>query len=257
MTYNVEHLVLSARSWWCTPGEPITWAFPDPFHIPLFEVAGLDEHGKRKRGLASRALFQAGALSMRVSAVFNSVDEQADNRNSPSAIVSARDADALAVRMSGTSGERSPGEKPGILVATPTRLALLEVAELPEGSRDWLDKGMDKIMQATGPVGRFADDFAGAMSSTINNKGRFFDHGEQVQTPEVVEKACIDLNQVLGYDVGERAFRRPGYEKDDRSGTYLQITFADQSRLELQMPSKANPNRVLALVRNTLGGSSW
>ncbi|RKT85551.1 hypothetical protein SAMN05421805_11847 [Saccharopolyspora antimicrobica] len=257
MTYNLEHLVLSARSWWCKPGEPITWAFPDPFHIPLFEVAGLDEHGKRKRGLAARALFQAGALSMRVSAVFNSVDEQADDRNSPSAIVSARDADSLAVRMSGTSGDKSPGEKPGILVATPTRLALLEIAEFPEGSRDWLDKGMDKVMQVTGPVGRFADDFAGAMHSTINSKGRFFDHGEQVQTPEVVEKACIGADQVTGYDVGQRNFRRPGYDKDDRSGNYLQITFADQSRLDLRIPSKADPNRALQLARNTLGGSTW
>ncbi|QIZ34470.1 hypothetical protein [Saccharopolyspora sp. ASAGF58] len=253
---TLDHLILSARSWWCEPGEPIVWAFPDPYHIPLFEVDGLDEHGKRRRNILTRAAFQVGSLPFRINSLMTWGDEPADQRNLPTAVVAARGADATAVRMTGTQGEASPGELPGVLVATPGRLALLELTEIPEGSKDWFDKGLEKIKKATGPAYQLADDFAGTMGSTINNKGRYFDHDGQTRTPQVVERANVGTEQISGYGVVPREFRGHDYDKDNRSSSYLRINFADGSRLELRIPAGTDPNRVLGLVRGN-GVGSW
>ncbi|MEV0698202.1 hypothetical protein AB0I53_09820 [Saccharopolyspora sp. NPDC050389] len=253
---NQEHLILSARSWWCEPDEPILWAVPDPYHIPLFEVGGLDEHGKKRRSIVTRAAFQVGALPFRVNALISWGDEPADDRSQPSAVVSARGVDTLAVRMTGTAGDAIPGALPGVLVATPQRLALLELPEYPEGSLDVLDKAMDTVMKVTGPVGRLADDFAGTMNSAINGKGRAFDHKGQTRTLEIVERACVKTDQIVNCDVVQREFRWLGYEKEHRHRPYLRINFIDGSRLDLRIPVKTDPNRVLGLVRGN-GGSSW
>ncbi|MEV6234066.1 hypothetical protein AB0L88_40005 [Saccharopolyspora shandongensis] len=251
---TLQHLILSARSSWCRPGEPIAWAFPDPYHVPLFEVGGLDEHGKKRRGILTRAAFQVGAVPFRVNSLFTGGDEPSDERNLPTAVVSARSASETAVQMTGTQGEAAPGELPGVLVATPDRLALLELPELPEGSQDWFDKGMETIKKATGPVYRLADDFAGTMGSTVNNKGRYFDHGGQTQVPQVIERASTGTDQISGYEIVQRRFGGLGREREDRAAAYLRITFTDGSRLDLQVPAKAQPDRVLGLV-NTRSGS--
>ncbi|QUH04768.1 hypothetical protein HUO13_31895 [Saccharopolyspora erythraea] len=253
----MEQLLLSAREQWCAPGEPISWACPDPFHIPLFEVAGLDEHGRPTRGLLTRAAFQVGALPMRVGALINSYEEQADERYRPSAVVTARRTDAVAVRLSGTTGESPAGDHPGILVATPGRLALLELAEIPESSKDWWDKGFEKVRTAAGPVGRLVEDFAGTMMSTINNRGRYLDQQGQTRTPRVVERASVGPEQITGYDIVRRDFRGAGYDEDNRGANYLRITFTDQSHLDLEVPGNVAGERVLGLVRDTPRSNRW
>lgn len=254
MYYSQEHLVLSARKWWCEPGEPILWAFPDPFHVPLFEVKGLTEHGKKQRNILTRAAFQAGALPVRVNAWLFDGTEQADDRSLPTAAVSARQAGSVAVRLTGTSGEAVPGAMPGILVATPNRLALLELAELPEQPRDTVDKVLDKVdtFVKGNPVGRFFEDFSATMGSADNFKGRIHHGGEIL---EVVERASVGTDQIGGYDITRRDFRRPGYD-EDRRGSYLRIEFTDGSRLDLRIPDKTDPKRVLGLVHNN-GSGSW
>lgn len=255
MYYSQEHLVLSARKWWCEPGEPISWAFPDPYHAPLFEVRGLTEHGKKRRNILTRTAFQAGALPVRVNAWLFSGTDQADQRSLPTAVVSAKQIDSLAVRMTGSSGEAVPGELPGILVATPARLALLELAELPEQPRDTVDKVLDKVdtFVKDNPVGRFFDDFAGTMGSANNVKGRVIPEEGGLK---VVERACVPTDTIDGYDVVRRDFRWLGYDKENRDSSYLQIGFVDGSRLDLRLAAETDPNRVLGLVRGN-GGGSW
>ncbi|GAA0516160.1 hypothetical protein GCM10011581_46000 [Saccharopolyspora subtropica] len=255
MYYSQEHLMLSARRWWCEPGEPIVWAFPDPYHTPLFEVRGLTEHGKKRRNILTRAAFQAGALPIRINAWLFDSAEQADQRSRPTAVVSARQVDSLAVRMTATSGEAVPGELPGILVATPARLALLELAKLPEQPRDAVDKVLDKVdaFVKGNPVGRLLEDFTATMGSVDNFKGRII---PKEGVPEVVERACVRTDQISGYEVVRREFRWLGYDRDNRDGQYLRITFTDGSRLDLHIPSGAEPDLVLGLVRGN-GGGSW
>lgn len=245
MIPSLEHLVLSARSWWCEPGEPILWSFLDPFRVPLFEVRGLTEHGKKQRNLLTRAAFQVGAMPARLSAwsSFNA-EENADQRAVPSAIVTARVVDSLAVRLTGTDGTGITGRDPGIVVATPGRLAVLEVAENPAGAG-----AFDAVRTYAGAVYSLAEDFAGTLGSTHNTRGRYFDHQGRTRIPEVVERGCVATDRISGFDVVDRTFRGLGYDAENRRGKYLRIGFDDGSALELDVPGGADPDRVLRLVR--------
>ncbi|MEY8039398.1 hypothetical protein [Saccharopolyspora cebuensis] len=215
----------------------------------MFEVDGLDEHGRHKRSLFTRAAFKAGALPLRINAALTWGDEPADQRNRPTAVVTARSADSIAVGLCATDQDRPPGEDPGVLVATPKRLALLEVAENPDADSGWLDQ----IKKYTGPVYRLANDFASTMHSTVNYKGRDFDHGGQTRTPAVAEKASIPIEQIAGYDVVRREFRWLGHEKHDREGTYLRITFTDHSHLDLHLAGNPDADRALQMTRDGSG----
>ncbi|GAA4886002.1 hypothetical protein [Saccharopolyspora cebuensis] len=253
MHIDVDYLVLSARSWRYRSDEPFLWAYTDPYRVPLFEVRGLSEHGTHQRSLFTRAAFQAAALPVRISAAF-SWAEQADFRMRPSAVITARSADSLAMRLCPEHGDRSPGHDPGVLIATRDGIALLE-AENP-AKRDVLDQIGDAVAKYTGPLYRLGEDFAGTMNSTANFRGRTVDHGGTTQTFEVVEKTRVGHDQIAGYDVVRRKFRRLGYEEENRAGTYLRITFVDDSCLDLHLADNPDSERVLRMVRDGSGSPS-
>ena len=249
------HLVLSARVWWCRPGERIVWAVLDPFRAPMFQVGGLTEHGKRKRALPVRAAFQVGAAGFRVTDFLNG--DSADQRSRPSVVVAGRSPDALAARLAGIDGKSVPGGLPGVLVATSERLGMLRLAEKPGGTPEWQNNGwVRKVKKAAAPVMNVGDDFAGTMMSHSNLRHRTFDHGERTRTPEVVEVGAVPTGQITGCEIAGRGFHKLGYEKDQRFGHYLVVSFADASELALELPERADPGRVSATGCSTTSSTT-
>ncbi|MET0233194.1 MAG: hypothetical protein ABW224_01005 [Kibdelosporangium sp.] len=230
--------ILSARKYWCQPGEPILFAMTQAIHNAEYAVEGLERDGTPKRGLAMKALRAVGRGVLTTADLVYSAtgDTSSDDRRENSGpkfadvLVSGPDPDCFAAGLLRPwHKQQLPGweDIEGTWVLTPRRLGWLVPAGLSDKLARQEEKGKpgftNNLVRAT--VSLAADVAVG----TVKMIGDIGDYpaGKPVELPEVTAGIEIPREQFRSFDVVTA--------HDGMGRTYLHLSFADGSQLRLQV----------------------
>jgi hypothetical protein len=225
--------ILSARKYWCEPGEPILWASTESIHDCEYAVEGLERDGDPKRGWGTKALRAAGKGALTVAAVVATATDDGAGSDGGSGNAGPRFADVLvfgpgpdclaASVIRPWHKKQLPGwsDVEGLWVLTPQRLAWLVAVEMSERLARQDEKGKPgftgNLVRATASL---ATGIAVESVKMIGNIGDF-PAGKPVELPEVTAGIEISREQFRSVEVVSPA---------TGTGTHsLRLTFADGS----------------------------
>ncbi|MGW5647152.1 hypothetical protein ACWEV3_41210 [Saccharopolyspora sp. NPDC003752] len=234
--------VLAARQQWCRPGEPILWCLRSQ-HSYLFDVEGLDEKGKPKKGWGARAALGIGdAAGGVLGGVFDAVtggDTDSDLKTWPAGVVFGPAPDCMAV----AELSRIPAEAVhGFWVLTSHRLSWLTFQEVVEEAAEAEEsKG---VLGGALKFGKGAMKFARDVRDIVASKPEY-EPGVAVPVPAASAHLEIQRPAIADVSAYQRKLGR-GYTSN--KAWYLRVQFTDGSGIEISPSRDEKPAQRLAAM---------
>ncbi|MBB5152749.1 hypothetical protein [Saccharopolyspora phatthalungensis] len=235
--------VLAARQQWCRPGEPILWCIRSHRNY-LFDVEGLDEKGKPKKGWGTRAALGAGdAVGGVLGGVFDAVtggDTDSDLKDSPPSVLFGPGPNCMAV----AKLSRLPtGEDRACWVLTSHRLGLLTFHDAAEPEAGEAEESAGLLGGAL-KFGKGAMKFARDVRDIVASKPEY-EPGVAVPVPQA--SAHLEIQRPAIADIGAHQ-RKLGRGYQTGKPWYLRVQFTDGSGIELSPSPKEKPlQRLVAM----------
>lgn len=238
---------MAVREQWCEPGEPILWCLRSSLRY-LFDVEGLDEKGRPKKGWGLRAALGIGdaaggaLLGMADAAVSGA--SSSDLLDAPEGYVFGPGPECTAT----SELSRVPAdERCGCWVLTPNRLAWATFRDAPNGEAGDDDGG--GFLGGALKFGRGAVRFAKDVRDIVASKPRY-QPGVPVPLPEVRVHLEIPRSSIAEVTAHHRKLGR-GYKKG--KAWYLRIGLTDGSGVDIAPRyEESQMRRLVAMSRGEI-----